>query len=122
MGACCNASGTAEERMANEQINSNMKAEINNQSYIHKILLLGPGSAGKTTIVKQMKKVHGDHKHNLIESGFGTYIKEKIMNYMRILCVQSIKLNIELNEEKNEENRSWFNKLQAPYSNHLNNE
>ena len=41
---CCNATrGTSEEQLANAQINSKMKAEMQNQLYVHKILLLGPG-------------------------------------------------------------------------------
>ena len=43
MGTCCMTKGTPEERAANAQINSQMKLEIANQSYTHKILLLGPG-------------------------------------------------------------------------------
>ena len=73
-----------------------------------------------------MRKIHGSknnqHENDTIDSGFGTIVKERVMNYMKILCQQSIKLQIDV-EEKIKEHRDYFaNELSAPFGAHCNRE
>eukprot|EP01083_Nonionella_stella_P216947 779221_1 len=127
MGGCCSDSrpkGTAEEQINNAKISKMMKTEERKEPYIHRILLLGPGDSGKTTVLKQMRRIHGTHNENniMVDNGFATVIRERIMGYMKILCQQSIILGIVI-EEENLEIRDYFaDDLQAPYGNHFSTE
>eukprot|EP01084_Bolivina_argentea_P275964 470733_1 len=125
MGACqaISKKGTPKEQSSNAEITNKMKAEINNQEYTHRILLLGPGESGKTTILKQMRKIYGSDTLTFAvkENRLCDYIKENVMRYVKILCEQSIKLNISLNSSENENYRQYFaNEISPPYVEHLN--
>ena len=59
-----------------------------------KVLLLGPANSGKTTIVKQLKKIYQglddeDIKH------IGPYIQDTVVSYMKILCTKSKEMHDE---------------------------
>eukprot|EP01084_Bolivina_argentea_P275965 470734_1 len=125
MGSCqtANATGTPGEQSSNAEITKQMKAEANSQQYTHKILLLGPGESGKTTILKQMRKIHGSDAITFAvkENGLCDYVKENVILYIKILCEQSLKLNISLNSSENENYRQYFaNEISPPYANQLN--
>eukprot|EP01083_Nonionella_stella_P261187 889592_1 len=108
MGSCCAAQGTEQEKQINHQINSHMKSEIRANSTTHKILLLGPGDAGKTTILKQMRKINsGVIPPDTIES-YSSYIRSKIILYMKILSKQSLKLNIDVSSSEAETSREFM--------------
>ena len=55
MGNCCQ-SDTDEER--NHLVDSDLRNERSSDKQIKKLLLLGPGSSGKTTFFKQLKIIH----------------------------------------------------------------
>lgn len=50
--------GTKEEQDKNREINKQLKREFKEENQIVKLLLLGAGESGKSTIVKQMKLIH----------------------------------------------------------------
>ena len=54
--------GTRDEREVNRRINQELKRQLSEEDEIAKLLVLGAGESGKSTIVKQMKIIH--------ESGF----------------------------------------------------
>eukprot|EP01083_Nonionella_stella_P100017 281572_1 len=60
-----------------------------------RILLLGPGSSGKTTIIKQIKKIHHHdetrEERNIHETA--KHIKESVLTNMKVLCEESLLLN-----------------------------
>jgi len=56
MGGCNSTPEEREQRRVNNQINKQLSKEKRNQSV--KILLLGTGESGKSTILKQMKILH----------------------------------------------------------------
>ncbi|ORY51633.1 G protein alpha subunit [Rhizoclosmatium globosum] len=61
MGNCTSAP-TAEEKVAvqvSKEIDKKLKAEQETSSTIVKLLLLGAGETGKSTILKQLKLIHG---------------------------------------------------------------
>ena len=51
-------SGTKEEQETDKKISKQLKREFKEESEIVKLLLLGAGESGKSTIVKQMKLIH----------------------------------------------------------------
>jgi len=55
MGNCCH-SDTDEER--NHLVDSDIRSDRTTDKQIKKLLLLGPGSSGKTTFFKQLKIIH----------------------------------------------------------------
>jgi len=55
MGNCCH-SDTDEER--NHLVDSDIRSDRSQDKQIKKLLLLGPGSSGKTTFFKQLKIIH----------------------------------------------------------------
>eukprot|EP00483_Globobulimina_turgida_P001192 UN01194 len=55
MGTCCH-SDTDEER--NHLVDSDIRSDRGQDKQIKKLLLLGPGSSGKTTFFKQLKIIH----------------------------------------------------------------
>jgi len=81
-----------------KDIDKKMKMDHAKQKQTIRILLLGPGDSGKTTILKQMKKIHNQHNDfdvNLITS----YIQDAVVEYMKKLCTQSIRLHDEFDEK-----------------------
>ena len=61
------------------QISRDLKKAFSEDAQIVKILLLGAGESGKSTIVKQMKLLHPVNKR--LESGFDVKGNIHIMNY-----------------------------------------
>ena len=47
------------EEKAHKTIDKNLKSESEVEQITHRVLLLGTGDSGKTTIIKQMRKIHG---------------------------------------------------------------
>ncbi|KAK9461663.1 guanine nucleotide binding protein, alpha subunit [Lipomyces oligophaga] len=60
MGSCMSSESTAaiEERKVNSQINHMLEEDQRKAQKVCKVLLLGSGESGKSTIVKQMKIIH----------------------------------------------------------------
>ena len=84
-----------------------------------RILLLGPGDSGKTTIVKQMKKIHETLTDEDIQV-MGPYIQDAVIVYIKKLCLKSKELHDKYDEkteveEKNEILRQEILNLHAPY-------
>jgi len=57
MGQC----QSTEEQKRSAELTQSIKRDFNKQKNIVKLLLLGTGESGKSTIVKQMKIIHGSH-------------------------------------------------------------
>jgi len=85
-----------------------------------RILLLGPGDSGKTTIVKQMKKIHETLTQEDIQV-MGPYIQDAVIVYIKKLCLKSQELHDKEEaktevEQKNEMLRQEILNLHAPYA------
>ena len=84
-----------------------------------RILLLGPGDSGKTTIVKQMKKIHETLTKEDIQV-MGPYIQDAVMVYIKKLCIKSQELHDKEEaktqvKEENELLRQEILSMHAPY-------
>eukprot|EP01083_Nonionella_stella_P148646 470962_1 len=110
------------ERADHNSIEKHMKLAARQDEKTIRVLLLGPGSSGKTTILKQIKKLH-DHDANgeLAErKAMAPFVRTAVIEYMKILCTQSVQLNMEhhedtLVERHNECIRQDMVALQYPY-------
>ena len=49
---------TSQEKRKNKELEKNIRADFDKEQDIIKLLLLGAGQSGKTTILKQMKLLH----------------------------------------------------------------
>ena len=58
LGSISNNESTRDEKKRNKQVEKMMRADFYRQKAIIRVLLLGAGQSGKTTILKQMKLLH----------------------------------------------------------------
>eukprot|EP01084_Bolivina_argentea_P224471 379563_1 len=65
-----------------------------------KILLLGPGNAGKSTILNQIRRINDQYDKKLLDDRrkVTQEIQHAVIEYMRILCVQSDILSTQHNQ------------------------
>ncbi|GAM22995.1 hypothetical protein SAMD00019534_061700 [Acytostelium subglobosum LB1] len=83
MGNICSASG--EDAKANQDINSQIEKERKKKYNEVKLLLLGAGESGKSTIAKQMKIIHQSGYSDDERKEFKPIIYRNILDNMRIL-------------------------------------
>eukprot|EP01084_Bolivina_argentea_P071229 129533_1 len=121
MTSCCSITKLfSKKTVDHKEIEKRMKMEKDLQKKRIRILILGPGDSGKTTILKQMKKIN--HIHDDSDCVRMTaYIKDAIVGYMKTLCYQSEILYDEHDEktlinDNLEELRNEIMQLQAPYN------
>ena len=81
----CSQSLISEENLRNRKITRELKKDYAKYSKIAKLLLLGAGESGKSTIVKQMKLLHPVDERK--EPGFSTDEKDeaKLAIYANII-------------------------------------
>eukprot|EP01083_Nonionella_stella_P077728 212371_1 len=100
-------------------IDYNMQLSKKNEKRTIRILLLGPGDSGKSTIVKQMKKIYSTLTEEDIQM-MAPYIQSAVVGYIKLLCFQCEEL-FEKDDEKtkieaqNEELRQQILNLNPPY-------
>ncbi|KAJ3426998.1 guanine nucleotide-binding protein g(o) subunit alpha [Anaeramoeba flamelloides] len=97
---CIESSTNTDEKRTNRKIENNLKKiEIQNDSLI-RILLLGPGESGKSTIFKQLKLIQdGEFQKNTLQSTM-PIIRQNIINQMKVLIQQANKLLIPIQQQK----------------------
>eukprot|EP01083_Nonionella_stella_P273780 928999_1 len=83
----------------NKSIEKHMKLAKKMEEKTIRLLLLGPGSSGKTTILKQIKKIHGNDRELELNDRqkISSPLKHACIEYMQILCEQSTILNKKYN-------------------------
>eukprot|EP01083_Nonionella_stella_P301978 1039099_1 len=79
----------------NKAIEKHMKLAKKMEEKTLRLLLLGPGSSGKTTILKQIKKIHSEYDTDEVNDRrkVARPIQNAVIEYMQILCVQSVILH-----------------------------
>lgn len=116
MGGCIGAT-TPEEREAKSRssaIDRNLRQDAKEFENTIKILLLGAGESGKSTLVKQMKIIHGDgYKVNELNS-FKTTIHSNLLLSMAVVVKQMSKLNVPLGDPSNEAHASAILQFPTP--------
>ncbi|KAJ3429570.1 guanine nucleotide-binding protein g(o) subunit alpha [Anaeramoeba flamelloides] len=102
MGSICSG-GSSEDKTANKQnkkIDNMLKKLKNNIDEEIKILLLGAGESGKSTLFKQMKLLQDG---NFDEDDFQTYkniIRQNVITQMRVLILASDQLGVPIQNTK----------------------
>mmetsp|Transcript_13445 Transcript_13445/g.34298 ORF Transcript_13445/g.34298 Transcript_13445/m.34298 type:complete len:355 (+) Transcript_13445:90-1154(+) len=93
MGGCASApEGTGEESQASKEIDNVIRKDKRNYQNEFKLLLLGAGESGKSTVAKQMKIIHLNGFSKKERQSYVSIIHANIMMSMRSLVIASRKL------------------------------
>lgn len=96
MASCCGGGG--EESKRNKGINKELAAERKKVGQVVKLLLLGAGDSGKSTIAKQMKIIHLEGFSEEEKKSYKTAIANNILTAIRTLIHQCTKFNYSLSK------------------------
>jgi guanine nucleotide-binding protein G(i) subunit alpha len=107
MGNLCGSQvhGSPEEAKANEEINSSLRKEKARIDSEIKLLLLGAGESGKSTIAKQMKFLFMEGFNNEERESYKGIIASNTVGSMRVLVAAAADMGIEITEHKEEAER-----------------
>ena len=89
-------------KMLNAKINRELSRSARESEKVVKMLLLGAGESGKSTIVKQMKIIHGDGYSIDELNNFKTVIHSNLLASMIEVIEATEKLNIQLHDLSNQ--------------------
>lgn len=93
----CGPSMTDEDRqkLANSKLlEDQMAAQHQKESEKIKLLLLGAGESGKSTVFKQMKVIYGKQYSDTEKAAALPTIYSNIINAMKVLCEQAVAFNM----------------------------
>ena len=99
MSLCCSKHSSA-SRISDRIDRELQKSARNNEDV--KLLLLGTGESGKSTIVKQMKIIHGDGYSSDELNSFKTVVHSNLLTLMTEVINGTEKLNIQLQHSSNQ--------------------
>jgi len=103
MGIC--ASVDSEATRKNLEIENQLKQDLNKSKTECKLLLLGAGESGKSTVLKQMKISFKQGYTKAERQGFIPIINSNLVSSMKIICENMPKVKIGLDNRANE--RHW---------------
>mmetsp|Transcript_18421 Transcript_18421/g.33006 ORF Transcript_18421/g.33006 Transcript_18421/m.33006 type:complete len:222 (+) Transcript_18421:279-944(+) len=86
MGLCA-ASG--EEKIRNNALDRELRKDNRKQEEIHKLLLLGAGQSGKSTVFKQMISLYGEGFPEAERKSYKTIINGNVVASMQVLIAQA---------------------------------
>jgi len=93
---CAAKKGSAEEEKANRDINTMLKDDKRKLDSEVKLLLLGAGESGKSTVAKQMKIIHLHGFSNEERLTYKSIIYNNVLSSMKALVTAARDLNISL--------------------------
>jgi len=76
------------EKQKSKQIEANLHHDHNADLKVNKLLLLGSGESGKSTLFKQMITIYGKGFSDDEKRGFVSIVWKNILEAMRTLCLQ----------------------------------
>jgi len=94
--AVCGNKLSAEEERANREINSQIKEDKRKLDAEVKLLLLGAGESGKSTIAKQMKIIHLQGFTNEERLSYKSIIHSNVLHSMKTLVVAAAEMKLSL--------------------------
>ncbi|KJE94887.1 guanine nucleotide-binding protein G(I) [Capsaspora owczarzaki ATCC 30864] len=95
MGACLSVDAKDESAVKDRAIEKQIKSEIAEKDQTIKMLLLGTGESGKSTLVKQMRIIHSDNFNEGELFDFKKTVRENSVEAIKLILEQMTKLNIE---------------------------
>lgn len=105
MGNICGAGITAEERAAihaSTKLDKELQGDSDGEERILKLLLLGTGESGKSTIFKQMQILHEDGFSEIEKSTFRHVVRTNVVESMQALIYGAKRFKIPLAPESEE--------------------
>jgi guanine nucleotide-binding protein G(i) subunit alpha len=98
MGACCGGGGggdatTVAEKQKSKKLDEEMGKKHQEEKQVNKLLLLGAGESGKSTLFKQMITIYGKGFTEAERAGYTSIIFNNIITSMKTLTKQSQALN-----------------------------
>ncbi|KAI8335208.1 G-alpha protein [Blakeslea trispora] len=109
---CCNSTEQVEEKQRNQEIDQQIKRDRANLRKEIKMLLLGAGESGKSTILKQMKLIHDGGYTPEERENFKEVIFSNTMQSMRVTLEAMDNLGIVFKNPENEMHKRLV--LEAP--------
>ncbi|KAJ3006348.1 guanine nucleotide-binding protein subunit alpha [Thoreauomyces humboldtii] len=111
--SCCQGQGDDEQRTRNKEIEYAIDREkVALESEI-KMLLLGAGESGKSTILKQMKLIHDRGFSDKERETFRMIVFSNVVHSLRAILEAMQQMDIQLQDPENEGNRSVVMELPA---------
>ncbi|ORZ10398.1 guanine nucleotide-binding protein subunit alpha [Absidia repens] len=96
---CCQSNESQDEKARNEEIENQIKRDKINMRNEVKMLLLGAGESGKSTIIKQMKLLHdGGYSHDEREA-FKEIIFSNTVQSMRVILEAMQHMDVSLEND-----------------------
>lgn len=93
---CCQSTEAQEDKARNEEIENQIKRDKLNLRNEVKMLLLGAGESGKSTILKQMKLIHDDGYSLDEREAFKEIIFSNTVQSMRVILEAMDDMGVEL--------------------------
>ncbi|KAI8384505.1 guanine nucleotide-binding protein subunit alpha [Radiomyces spectabilis] len=96
---CCQSNEAQEDKARNEEIENQIKRDKLNMRNEVKLLLLGAGESGKSTILKQMKLIHDGGYSRDEREAFKEIIFSNTIQSMRVILEAMEKMDVPLQSE-----------------------
>jgi len=111
MGVCASGPSGAEklEFTKSKKLDTDLRKDHQTDMLVHKLLLLGSGESGKSTLYKQMITLYGKGFSEDERRGYVTIVWKNVIEAMRQLCIQS--RGISLSSPEVETIRHTFSEL-----------
>lgn len=97
---CCMSADAREGKRLNDEIENQLKLDKLRMRNEVKMLLLGAGESGKSTILKQMQLIHGVGYSNAEREAFKEIIFSNTVQSMRVIIEAMENLGIEMGSEE----------------------
>eukprot|EP00002_Diphylleia_rotans_P036020 TRINITY_DN78_c0_g2_i2.p1 TRINITY_DN78_c0_g2~~TRINITY_DN78_c0_g2_i2.p1 ORF type:complete len:237 (-),score=56.67 TRINITY_DN78_c0_g2_i2:14-724(-) len=110
---CCGGGDNSEDSSNSRNIDAQLKKEKAKLDSEVKLLLLGAGESGKSTIVKQMKIIHQEGYTAEERASFKEVIYSNTIQSMKSLITNAEKLGVKIETPENEERALKISDLQS---------
>lgn len=108
---CAQSAEEKEGKLRNEEIEAALRKEKANQRNEVKMLLLGAGESGKSTILKQMKLIHDNGYNSDEREAFKEIIFSNTVQSMRVIMEAMETMGIALGKPENEKYKTVIMEL-----------
>ncbi|KAJ1957485.1 guanine nucleotide-binding protein subunit alpha [Dispira parvispora] len=116
---CCMSQEDIEGKRKNEEIENQLKRDRMTMRNEVKILLLGAGESGKSTILKQMKLINDGGYSTEERESFKEIIFSNIVQSMRVILEAMENMRIDLSNSANQQHASVIFDLPSQFENDI---